>query len=304
MKIAILGATSQIARDLIVSFNDKHELMLFGRNNMQVEDFMQVSNLSNYSVHSYNEILSERGWYPDVVINFVGASDPQQIKEMDSGVFSLTEKYDGYALSFLRKPETKYIFISSGAAYGDNFDKPIDKNSTVVFPASLTPQYYYGMAKYQTECTHRMINRPIVDLRVFSYFSNTQNINQKFMLTDMLRAIKNNEWFSVNNNYMCRDYLSAQDFHNIVNAVIEAEPINRAFNCYSAMPIEKDKLLEAMATEFGLKVEVVNETLATVTGVKPYYYTVDRELATIGYAPTASSLDTVLSGARSILNRS
>lgn len=304
MKIAILGATSQIARDLIVAFNDEHELLLFGRNSTATNDFMQVSNLKNYSVHEYIEIFTEKGWYPDVVINFVGAGDPQRVREMGATIFGITEKYDGYALSFLRKPETKYIFISSGAAYGDNFDKPVDKDSKVVFPASLTSQYYYGMAKYQTECTHRMIDRPIVDLRVFSYFSPTRNINQKFMVTDMLRAIKNNEWFSANSNYMCRDYLSAQDFHNIINAVIKAEPMNRVFNCYSAMPIEKSRLLEAMAKEFGLKIEVTNEALATVTGVKPYYYTVDRELATIGYTPTTSSLDTILSAARSILNRS
>lgn len=304
MKIAIIGATSQIACDLIVSFNDNHELLLFGRDCEVIDKFMQASKLRNYSVHKYSEIFSERGWYPDVIINFVGTGDSQKLKEMGSGIFGITEKYDGYALSFLRKPETKYIFISSGAAYGDNFDKPVDKDSKMVFPASLTPQHYYGMAKYQTECTHRMIDRPIVDLRVFSYFSDTQNISRNFMVTNMLRAIKNNEWYKVDNNYLCRDYINAQDFYGIVKAVIDAEPMNKAFNCYSAAPIEKDKLLETMAVEFGLKVEITNEAVATVTGIKPYYYAVDRELASIGYTPTSTSLDTILSGARSILNRS
>ena len=303
MKIAIVGASSYIAKDLILSFNDEHDLLLFCRRPEEMRTFMQGAGLTKFSAHEYHEILTERGWYPDAVLNFVGAGDPQHVISMGADIFKVTERYDGYALCFLRKPETKYIFISSGAAYGDNFERPVTSASPAVFPMAPTPNHYYGLAKYQTECAHRLIDRPIVDLRVYSYFSGTQDLSRRFMITDMLRAIKENGWFKAHKNLMYRDYIGAVDFRKAVDAILAAKPMNRAFNCYSTAPIEKEELLEMMSSRFGLRVEISSEPLLNATGVKPYYYAIDRDLSELGYVPTRSSLSNILDGATSILNR-
>lgn len=303
MQIAIVGASSYIAKDLILSYNDEHELFLFCRRPDEMRTFMQTAGLTKFSVHEYHEILTEKGWYLDAVLNFVGAGDPQHVINMGADIFRITEKYDGYALCFLRKPETKYIFISSGAAYGNNFERPVTSTTPAIFPMTPTPSHYYGLAKYQTECAHRLIDRPIVDLRVYSYFSDTQNLSRRFMITDMLRAIKNNDWFKAHKNFMYRDYIGAVDFRQAVDAILVAKPINRAFNCYSSAPIEKEELLELMSSRFGLRVEISNEPLLIATGVKPYYYSIDRDLSKLGYIPTQSSLSSILEGATSILDK-
>ena len=53
MKIAILGATSQIARDLILSFSDEHQLELFSREATAMGRWMVENNLRNYSSKTY-----------------------------------------------------------------------------------------------------------------------------------------------------------------------------------------------------------------------------------------------------------
>jgi len=57
MKIAILGATSQIAQDLILSFS-KHKdyvFFLFGRNVNLLEKWINRENLNNkYSAQEYS----------------------------------------------------------------------------------------------------------------------------------------------------------------------------------------------------------------------------------------------------------
>lgn len=40
MKIAIIGATSQIAKDMIARFSDEHALLLFSRKANDVKDYM------------------------------------------------------------------------------------------------------------------------------------------------------------------------------------------------------------------------------------------------------------------------
>ena len=73
MKVAILGASSQIARDLIISMtnNVSYHLILYGRCTESIEQWLRSMKLSgNYQISHYEEY----GTHPhDVVINFIGA---------------------------------------------------------------------------------------------------------------------------------------------------------------------------------------------------------------------------------------
>ncbi|MBT3960764.1 MAG: NAD(P)-dependent oxidoreductase, partial [Candidatus Marinimicrobia bacterium] len=77
MKIAILGATSQIAQDLILSFsiNKDYDFSLFGRNIELLEKWINSENLSEkYQIQEYSEFVNHQKY--DVIINFVGIGDP------------------------------------------------------------------------------------------------------------------------------------------------------------------------------------------------------------------------------------
>jgi short-subunit dehydrogenase len=54
MRIAILGATSQIAKDFILELRDNHALMLFSRKPEEVDAFMQNAGLRDYLSFGYH----------------------------------------------------------------------------------------------------------------------------------------------------------------------------------------------------------------------------------------------------------
>ena len=64
---------------------------------------------------------------------------------MGSDIIDLTYKYDKLALNYLENnPKTKYIFLSSGAAYGSkNFTKNVDSKTKSI----IDIQDHYSIAK-------------------------------------------------------------------------------------------------------------------------------------------------------------
>ena len=73
MKIAILGSTSHIAKNLIDRFKQK-DLYLFSRSRKNLDSFID----GNY----------------DVVINCIGVGTPNKLKDLGTEIFRFTEYYD------------------------------------------------------------------------------------------------------------------------------------------------------------------------------------------------------------------
>src|SRR5450756_1882049 len=119
MRIAILGATSQIAKDLIESFaaQGTHALMLYARRPQAVVQWLASVDLpERYPVHDYGAFGADEHF--DAILNFVGVGDPVAAAAMGASIFDVTLKYDELALSYVRQhPACRYIFLSSGAAY-------------------------------------------------------------------------------------------------------------------------------------------------------------------------------------------
>ena len=150
MRVAILGATSQIAQDLILSFskNQHYDFSLFGRNVALLEKWINNENLSEeYQVQEYSEFGHHQKY--DVIINFVGIGDPAKAQKMGSDIFKVTEQYDDMALEYLKQHnETKYIFLSSGAVYGGNYQEPVDKGAVATIDINnLKSTDWYAISK-------------------------------------------------------------------------------------------------------------------------------------------------------------
>ena len=179
MRIAILGATSQIARDLIVSFSgtaDDH-LHLFARRPDEVTKWLASAGLAGrYPVDEFSEFAKQEF---DAVINFVGVGNPAQAVAMGNSIFDVTLRFDEMVLEYLQThPACRYLFLSSGAAYGSSFNEPAKRDTPAVVAINdLAPHEWYGVAKLHAECRHRAHPElPIIDIRVFNYFSRTQDI--------------------------------------------------------------------------------------------------------------------------------
>lgn len=306
MHIAILGATSQIAKDLVLSFcaDSTHDLMLFARRPEVVKQWLASVGLPDrYAVADFSAFTVDQHF--DAIFNFVGVGNPVQAAAMGASIFDVTLHYDGIALDYVRQhPECRYIFLSSGAAYGSSFDEPVDQNTKAMLAINqLQSRDWYGAAKMHAECRHRSLpHLPIVDIRVFNYFSRTQDISARFLITDILRAVHDETVLKTSSDNIVRDYLHPSDLYQLINALLAIPVVNDAVDCYSRAPIDKSALLTAFQENFGLQYETTNATVSiNSTGVKPHYYSLNRRAADFGYRPRLTSIAGILQEATAIL---
>ena len=306
MRLAILGATSQIAKDLVLAFakQDHHELVLFARRPDIVTQWLISVGLSkHYAVSDFAAFSTDLHF--DAILNFVGVGDPAQAAAMGASIFDVTLKYDQMALSYLdNHPLCRYIFLSSGAAYGASFEAPADENTkATVAINNLQPQDWYAVAKLHAECRHRSLAQlPIIDIRVFNYFSHTQDMSARFLITDIVRAIRDKTVLKTSSDYIVRDFIHPSDFYNLVIALLTLPATNAVVDCYSKAPIDKPTLLAAMQGKYGLQYETVATALSiNATGSKPHYYSSNTRAADFGYLPSMTSLESLIEEMNAIL---
>ena len=296
MNIAIFGATSQIAKDLIVSFANKTSFncTLFARNPTLVEEWKANVNLpGDYCVLSYKHFDKTTRY--DVIINFIGIGNPALAKDMGASIFDVTLEYDTIVLDYIKSnPDSQYIFLSSGAAYGGDFKEAVAINTPAIFNInSMTSASWYGVAKFYAEARHRALPRfSIVDIRVFNYFSSTQNLGDRFLITDLVRAIYNNESFITTAENLVRDFITPEDFFGMVMAVLGKTNVNLAIDCYTKSPVDKYTLLSEFSKRYGLKVSIIeNHAHINATGIKVNYFSRNKIASGFGYSPKFSSLE-------------
>ena len=271
---------------------------------MVVSEWLQTKGIPDtYRVAALEEFNETEHF--DAILNFVGVGNPAQAVAMGASIFDVTLKYDDLVLNYLNyHPACRYIFLSSGAAYGSNFVQPVDANSCAAVAINqLQPQDWYGVAKLHAECRHRSLpHLPIVDIRVFNYFSHTQDMTARFFITDMLRAIKSEEIFLTSFENIVRDYIGPADFYQLVSKILSALPMNDVVDCYTREPVTKFILLDNMKNRFGLNYEISNMPAGiNATGMKVNYYSKNRRSEIFGYEPVKSSLQSVLNEADLIL---
>jgi len=307
MRVAILGATSLIARDLITSFSiadDKHKhLHLFARHPNEVVNWLTIAGLAGrYPVNEFSEFANHKF---DAIINFIGVGNPGRVVAMGQSIFDITLRFDEMVLDYLRTHSMcRYVFLSSGAAYGQVFNEPVTCGTpAIVAINNLKLHDWYGTAKLHVECRHRSCPElSIIDIRVFNYVTRTQDLSAGFLITDILRSVRDKSVLNISSENIVRDYLHPSDFHQLVDLLLSVPATNGAVDCYSRAPIDKLNLLTAMQDEFGLRYETVNGCPSTKDS-KPHYYSLNRRAADFGYQPSLTSLEGIMREAKAILRK-
>jgi nucleoside-diphosphate-sugar epimerase len=308
MRIAILGATSQIARDLIMSFSAEPEtaLVLFGRDKERIVGWLQ-QNLQNTNseVKSYAEFKATDHF--DVIINFVGSGDPARTEQLGPKILDLTREFDDLAMSYVKaNDQCKYIFLSSGAVFGSDFTDPVSENSVAKFRLNqLNASNWYGFSKAYAECNHRAhASLPIVDVRVFNYFSHSQDITAKFFISQIIQAIFNRKSLSISPEPMVRDYLGDEDFSQLIKKILQHEYVNVPIDCYTKNPSTKEEVINYFKRDYNLNYILdENEPKHLATGEKTNYYSTNKAAEKFSYKPLYSSLESIKNGFSIIAQR-
>jgi nucleoside-diphosphate-sugar epimerase len=301
MRIAILGATSQIAQDFVqtATSTDSHTYSLYARRPNAVKHWTDQCSLGNIASIAGFESFDNKQPF-DAIINFVGIGNPAAAASMGSSIIDITHEFDTLALNYLKKnPGTRYIFLSSGAAYGSDFSQAATASTLSRFNVNhLQAEDWYGVAKFHAECRHRALSTfSIVDIRIFSYFSFSQDPSASFLISDVLRSIKSGHIFSTTAENIVRDYLGPHDFNQMIQKILLSAPTNTVVDCYTQQPVEKFDLLDVLKERYGLAYRISSPEVGTNVKVsrQKYYSTNHCANKMFGYFPALSAVEVILS---------
>lgn len=297
MRICVLGATSQIAQDFIsTSFLDESlELVACSRRPAELKAKFGAHRSINWV--GYEAISNDKNF--DLILNFVGVTKPGTTTESAVADRQVAEYFDEVALQILfASSSAKYIHVSSGAAYGHDFNTPANG---LTVPSK--PRDNYGLIKYELERKHRKLDAEnIVDLRIFSYFSRKIDLSQRYFLNEVASALLNGRLFETDSKDFWRDYIDPENFWDLARCLYEAPAMNAAVDAFSIAPVRKIQLLEHLRTEVGLDFNLTDNPVTTaLTGLKPMYFSTNHAAEKYGYKPSQDSLGIVTKELRSLL---
>lgn len=309
MQVAILGATSQISKGLIKLFaknNDNH-LFLFVRDKKIFKQWIasQAGNNKNLEIHEFKDF--DLNFDLDLIINCVGVGDPNKVMQIGSTILDITKTYDDIVLDYLHNnPRAKYIFLSSGAVYGDIFSVPADEDSKSLINLNFdTPANFYSLAKLYAEARHRALpHLNIVDIRVFNYISPSIDLSGNFFIAQAIKASIDREIFQTNSNNINRDFIGPEDLFSLISAINNFPQLNDSFDCFSKKPIDKFKILDFLKSNFNLEFVINNDKVSDfVKDSKENYYSVNYKAKVIGFEPEFESIENINNSILAIINK-
>lgn len=296
LRVAIVGATSHVAKNLMVQ-NFQHNSWLvsgFARNLVALRTFVDHERLS-IQCGLLSDFTDELDF--DAVINCVGFGTPEKVRSAGPDLFRIAEEVDNRLLNWLVKhPKAIYVNFSSGAVYGSNHEQPIHAHATTSLCLSpMDPADFYRISKIHQEAKHRAYGGySIIDLRLFSFFSRYIDLSGGYFLTDALNSIRSQMVLKTSPLEIFRDYVSPYDLFQLVDKCLQQTSVNVSVDVYSAKAISKTELLHNLKAAFGLVFENTTTVASSPTGIKPYYYTEDRAARSLfGYMPRDTSWESI-----------
>lgn len=297
--VLILGATSHIAKNLILNYHSNYNLVLFARNIVSLTNFLNSECISVSSNQIWN--TGEFAFYngnADVIINCIGFGTPSKVKSAGLDQFLLTEKYDNLILELMAtKNGLCYINFSSGAVYGTEHDKFIDMDSEFKIKMNnIVPDDAYRVSKLNAEAKHRSIPHfNIIDLRLFSFISQYIEMDTSFLICDMISKIQNDQVFETGRSDIVRDYIHPFDLCQFVTGCIETPFLNVALDLYSAAPLKKIQLIDFVQKKYQLQIRYIDtDDKISPTGIKNWYVSANHSAhSVISYTPKYTSLNAI-----------
>lgn len=296
--IAILGSTGYIGKSIIphLMLMEDVNLYLFSRSEDRVSAFIKSCKLPEHKNTAIEVCGYEKfeAFSYDLIINCAGIGNPNVLKNNVSAIFEITEHFDTLIINYLKNhTSATYLNLSSGAVYGSTNAGPFSATSKSSLQINeLNQSEYYSIAKINSEAKHRALkDLNIVDIRIFSFFSSFVDIDAGFLLSDIVRSLKNKVPFETSNSDIARDFITPTDLVQAIKIILNTKKINDCFDIYSLAPTTKFEILKLFSEKFNLEVKVKDGAgLVSPTGSKNEYYPINKKFEALGYYPKHSSL--------------
>jgi nucleoside-diphosphate-sugar epimerase len=278
-KVAILGATGFIGKSLAMEFlkyGESYQLVLFSRSISHLtESFNEVS-----SPHILTTLDTFSHYDYDIIVNASGYGSMTQFKDSPEQIMTITETMDTLALTYLAThSSTQYISLSSGAVHSPPQGDP------------TTVKDFYALAKLEAEKRHRLHPQfSIIDIRIFSFFSQYIDLDSHFLITDIIRSLQNKTTLETTEENIVRDYICPSDLFELLTCCIAQSTLNIAVDAYSKAPVTKIELLDCIKENYGLIYTVKPREEGGIALSGNSYYATDKTAETLGYFPKETSL--------------
>jgi nucleoside-diphosphate-sugar epimerase len=286
--IAILGATGTLGLSLAHEFAaDPRGLVLFARHPDRLANEPFASPVSACPLEEFKAADF------DLVINAIGAGDPGRVAAIGAGILEITDRWDGRVLDTM-DARTRYVFLSSGAVYEPDHSEPIGggRLSIPVNDRAVVPPYI--MAKILAETRHsHLSNRSILDLRVFAYADSTLPRDGRFFLCELARSIGSRLPFKTSATDMVRDYAGRTEVAAMIRCWEAAGARNSPLDVYTRAPARKSDILRLAHERYGIEIDYCADMAHSGTGEKPFYASLNRAAAALGYNPQRTALEVV-----------
>lgn len=299
LKVAILGGTSHIAGSLVPHLIAKGAaITLFARSPEKLlPSPCKV-------VGGFDALMAERF---DLLINCIGAGNPKELASDYNRWFSVLEKFDNLSLDYLKNVNSSalYVTFSSGAVYGRKGDAPsTEESSWQLFPNRINVPDYYALSKIYSEAKHRSLpHLRIADLRIFSFFSRSIDLDSGYFMTDLVKALIANECFETPSQELIRDYPHPADLTELILTCSRQEQINQAIDVASSKPVSKQEILDSFAAEFKLKYRFTDSSAPHSPNGNANIYLPTGTMAEkrLNWKAHYSSLETLISETKAIM---
>jgi nucleoside-diphosphate-sugar epimerase len=288
--IAILGATGTIGRSLAyVLARHSDALALFARNPLSLAGETWPAHVSVLALEEF-----EAGSF-DLVINAIGAGDPTRVAAIGAEILDISRTWDERILDTMG-PETRYVFLSSGAVHEPQFTQPAAAGCGPNLRVDdFTGIPLYTIAKLQAEARHRQVpDRAILDVRIFGYADVTIPIAGTFFLSELARSIIGCRPFITTPQDMVRDYAGAQELTTLIECWRTNAAPNAALDLYTKAPVSKHELLRIAQSRYGLQIHLGGSVQHSPTGEKPVYASRNLAAAALGYRPLRTAAEVVV----------
>jgi nucleoside-diphosphate-sugar epimerase len=286
--IAILGATGTLGLSLAHAFAaDPRGLVLFARHpdrlaNERFASSVDVCPLGEFKAADFN-----------LVINAIGAGDPGRVAALGTEILEITDRWDGRVLDTM-DAHTRYVFLSSGAVYGPDLPGPVGDSQLSIPANDRADVPPYTMAKILAEARHRHLSdRSILDLRVFAYADATLPRDGQFFLCELARSIGSQLPFKTSATDMVRDYASRTEVAAIIGCWEAAGARNTPLDVYTKAPARKSDILRLAQERYGIEIDYCADIAPSGMGEKPFYASLNRAAAALGYTPERTALEIV-----------
>jgi len=124
------------------------------------------------------------------------------------------------------------------------------------------------------------------------------------LITDIVRAIKNQEIFKTSMDNIVRDYIGPSDFFQLIMLILKHSPtINCPIDVFSRKTIDKISMLKALESEFNFKYELQSSNNSeNPSTYKTNYFSRNTKAINLGYKPSLDSLDLIIGEIHKILS--